>query len=309
MSAGVENLLFNYLRVQNSESMALIHDASRRPVAECIKEMASARGIGLDAVEIDWKGRGKLDPKASSLLASPEHSVVIISVVKSIWHTAERHRARYELKKRIASIVSPLEYLIDGPALEDKNTLRQKGEGIALKLKTGSGIRITSPSGTNITAKIGRVFVEDGFYDQPASGGNFPSGEVGFVPEIGSVNGVICYDVKFKNLGKLEKGDLVVEIENDAVRSIQGRRADDFRAMVNELGEEIMNIGEVAFGTNPMGVVRDDPTVIEVEKKLGTAHFGHGLNLGVAAKSVTPTSHVDGVYDDPALFVDGEKVL
>ena len=133
------------------------------------------------------------------------------------------------------------------------------------------------------------------------NGGDFPSGEIGFGPKKGSVNGEIVYDVKIQHIGKINK--LKIKVQNDKITAINGLRKPDFIKILDR-DEILYYISEISMGINPMTTIKNDIYIVE-EKKLGTMHFGHGANLSYGHRIGL---HMDGVIAKPTLKI-GNKII
>lgn len=192
MRTALKNLLVAVLGLRPSESLAFIHDEAFRMLEPSLRKVGDEIGVRLVATEIPYDGIRALEPQVSDILLGEEHQAILFGLVHNIWHTPERKKAKYELKKRLASIVCSPDDLGHGAALVEVTQLSLLTREVAKLFISGAQFQVSTPAGTNLTASIGTPFCEDGRYDQPGTGGDFPAGEVGFGPQLGSVTERSC---------------------------------------------------------------------------------------------------------------------
>jgi leucyl aminopeptidase (aminopeptidase T) len=169
----------------------------------------------------------------------------------------------------------------------------------------GMAVKVTTPTGSDFSALVGKPFCEDGNYYLPGTGGDFPSGEVGFGPELGSVNGRIVYDVKVQHIGVLH-GPLSLQVREDRICDVFGLAADQFSDVCAQRGDVINYISEISMGFNPLSRVSTTPAFIPEEKTFGTLHCGHGGNASYGNR-VGP--HIDGIMSKPTVIVGGRTLM
>jgi leucyl aminopeptidase (aminopeptidase T) len=166
--------------------------------------------------------------------------------------------------------------------------------------KAGRRFRVTTPKGTDFEAVIGTPFCEDGQYYGKGTGGDFPSGEIGFGPAEGSVNGTIVYDLKIQHVGILNS-PLTLTVKDDQIDEIKGEHKDLFEAVCEKRGDILKYISEISLGMNPGGLLTPSSQFIPEEKNYGTLHCGHGGNASYGTRK---GPHLDGVMDRPTVFLD-----
>lgn len=302
----LKTLINSTLNVTDADRVCIICDTSRKKTAFEIKKLLN------DSVHIEHVSEriacDQLPAKIKNLLTEDCYNVVIICIEheQAIWHSKERKQAKYHLKKRLVSVIAPYEFLEENRTKTDLQLIRDLGVFIKEQLKTGSKVSISSNAGTKLEAVIGdNIFIEDGDYSKPETGGDYPSGEVGFGPKESSVNGKVFYDLKVQNLGIVDVGDIILDIEVDKVITVNGNKQDQFNAILEE-NEVYSYISEISFGVNPHIEVIDNKTNIVEEKKAGTIHFGHGGNAAYGGRT---GPHFDCVIDAPTVFVDDKPFM
>ncbi len=251
-NAGLSNLLDKVLAIRPEDTVAVLYDEWGADTAHAINRLLPASQTSLQAV-----GRYSafhLPQESRRLLVDDVHNVCILCLRENIWHLPERKKAKYELKKRLAWLIAPLRDLRCDCAAHDYSDMRILGRDLFRHFRTGRPFRVTAPGGTCLEARIGQPFLEDGFYDLPGTGGDFPSGEVGFGPQEGSVNGIICYDLKVQHIGCVAAGDIQIRVAEDEIVSVTGHKTRAFEAVLDAGDRSSRFIGEVSLGLNPLVV-------------------------------------------------------
>jgi len=310
---GLTSLLDKYLVVRKKENVAILYDSERTEVRRILEDGLKRRGHPHKSVPLEHRS-GSYTTDALWLLENPEYPVVILTSVRSIWHHPARKRAKYELGKRMASVICEAPGFMAGYTCEDPEKMKMLGEPISKLMVKGAKVKLATLEGTNVEAIVEIPFFESGVFATRATGGNWPSGEIGFGPKEGSVNGTIVYDVKFKHFGSMETRKAIVRIEEDRCVRFDGPGGQDLKKLFIGRDKALMYVGEVAMGLNSgfekrengSIVVDPDPRTIVEEKALGTAHFGHGGNLSFGKRT---GDHADGVISCPSISIDGIEIM
>jgi leucyl aminopeptidase (aminopeptidase T) len=300
MEKALSNLLLGALKIQRDEEAVFIHDSAFRSISKSISEFGYSKQIHISTLEIEHDGISPLSTRVQEILRAPQPQVILFGLVHNIWHTPERKDAKYKLKKRLASLVCSPEDFSKGALVSDINKIARIARKLFPLFRSGVRFRATTPNGSAFDAVIGVPFCEDGLFYEPATGGDFPSGEVGFGPVEGSVNGRIVYDVKVQHVGVLNS-PLIMNIRNDQIVHIEGHGRESFLEVCQKRGEILKYISEISLGMNPGGILTPSSQFIPEEKNYGTLHCGHGGNASYGSR-VGP--HLDGVMDRPTVFLD-----
>ena len=232
-----------------------------------------------------------------------EFDVIILAASQSWYHTSARRKAKYEWKKRVAECYGLVkESLVDGGLVADYKQVIRKGEELSAILKGEELIRIVSEKGTDFTCSIMDVGFETGQYQVPGSGGNLPGGEVYITPLPGSVNGRIIFDVSMDMYGTLNEDILCIDMENGRIVNVFGSKSSVLQKIIQK-DHRVANIAEIAFGTNSWSKL--GRSIIEDEKKLGTAHVGFGNDTYMGGKNNGP--HYDGIFLSPRIILSKGK--
>ncbi len=218
--------------------------------------------------------------------------VIILAASQSWYHTNARRKAKYEWRKRVVECYGLVkESLVDGGLVADYNQVARKGEELSAIFKGEKFIRIVSGRGTEFTCDIECVGVETGQYQNPGSGGNLPAGEVFIVPVPETANGRVVFDISMDLFGHFHEEVLGVDIKAGKIVNVFGEEASILeKAIIEDC--RIANVAEVAFGVNEWA--KCGRSILEDEKKYGTAHIGFGNDTYFGGGRSGP--HYDGVF-------------
>jgi len=232
-----------------------------------------------------------------------EFDVIILAASQSWYHTNIRKKAKYEWEKRVAECYGLVkEGLFDGGLVADYDKVTQKGEELSAIFKEEKSLRIVSERGTDFTCSIKDVGFETGQYQTPGSGGNLPGGEAFIMPLPGSVNGRIIIDASMDLYGSLYEDVLGIDMESGKVTNVFGSKSSILQKTIQK-DHRVAHIAEIAFGTNSWSKL--GRSILEDEKKLGTAHVGFGNDTYMGGKNNGP--HYDGIFLNPRVILGKGK--
>lgn len=203
----------------------------------------------------------------------------------------------------------------------DYGPMRELSKTLKGALDDKSEVRVTSPSGTDVTfsVKEREATWNDGDCQSPGDFGNLPGGEVYISLIVGSANGVIAFDgtIKLVHKAVIPESPVFVTFTDGYVSDISGgieagkledtiRQGDELaRATGNKAAErDNKSLGEFGIGTNPHAKITG--YALEDEKVLKTAHFAIGDNYAFDANGIL---HQDGLVMRPTVHVDGHAIM
>lgn len=215
-------------------------------------------------------------------------------------------------KKKIREccmVLRDIENYIKGGALADYDALYEEGKVLASVWTNKKLAKITTPSGTNLTAEMisEEPLIECGICREPGRSMAFSDGEVSVGPVEGTMNGTLVLDGPICYFGTpiepvkmtVEKGKVV------SIDSGDPRVVGEFKKLFEEIpGSD--NIAEIGIGLNPCSLRNGD---FEEEKKArGTVHvaFGNGIIFGQSCDSQV---HMDAVLYAPTVTFDNEMIV
>jgi leucyl aminopeptidase (aminopeptidase T) len=199
--------------------------------------------------------------------------------------------------------------LLEGELSQPGPDLSDLAERLLERVREADTIRITSPAGTDLTLRVaGRPWLTDARGLGPGEYGNYPGGEIFCAPLEDSANGILVADLTVPyTVEGLVDAPVRLAFEAGRVVSIEGGRAADMlRDLVERAGQGGDVIAELGIGLNP--TVKPRGHVMLDEKAAGTAHIAIGNNTGSYGGSNSSTIHVDMIFSDPEIEVDGRPL-
>jgi hypothetical protein len=170
-------------------------------------------------------------------------------------------------------------------------------------------IRIIGQAGTDLTLNVtGRHWLTDTLPMKPGDFANYPNGEIYIAPLADGADGVLVADltVPYTVEGLVDK-PVTILFEGGSVTSIEGGRAAELlREIIDEAGPSGRVIAELGIGLNP--AVSPRGHVMLDEKAGRTAHVAIGNNIGPYGGTNESSIHVDCIFSEPQLEVDGRPV-
>lgn len=292
------NLFINVLNA--TAPTAFIYEKEFSPFLRDVASVWEQNKVPLDCILVDFDGI-TLSPQIAEILVDNKHKIILFGLKENVWHFPERKRAKNEFKKKLVALACYYDRIAE-EAIYDNTILKTLKSDLAPLFEKGKRVSITNPNGTKLEAEIEKDFAEDGDYSKCGSGGDFPSGEIGFGPKEKSVNGCIVFDLKIQHIGTVS--GLRIQIEQDKVIAVEGDKKEAYEKLLKR--HNILNlISEISIGINPFIRIKNEPSILE-EKKLGTAHFGHGANLSYGKRKGL---HFDAVIKHPTFIIEDKIIL
>jgi len=308
----IETVLIECMGLKADETLLVLTDPKRRPIAEDL--VARARELGAESLLMEMSERetNGTEPPPAVAAAMAACDLCIVPTTKSASHTAARKEANAR-GVRVATMPQITEDMLHRTMAADYSEVRRRSRLLADALTAGDEVRITSPQGTDVTMSIeGREGIaDDGDLTAAGSFGNLPAGEGFIAPVEGSTRGTIAFDGSVWPVGLLDE-PITVRIENGIATDFSGPRAAEWLATMEPYGREALVVAELGIGTNEAAILTGN--VLEDEKILGTVHVAFGDNHTFGGTNRV-SSHQDGILVIPTLtidsklFVEGGKLL
>lgn len=195
--------------------------------------------------------------------------------------------------------------LIEG-LMTEKNIVKKEVETF-LDIQKGSRIRVTAPSGTDISFDINNFFTCSHFIDSKSDIAFLPPSELEAGICLGTANGIIVVDITVgqinqygKWLGQFGLVDKPVKLIIKESRVVDVIGNDELKNILESLEEEAMVLVELGKGLSkmtPTGVIGIDESI------LTTCHFGIGDGSCVKIENKA-SIHLDVVVDRPTIQVE-----
>jgi leucyl aminopeptidase (aminopeptidase T) len=304
------NIIKKNLKVQPKERVLIITDKLCEPFGRAFFDSCQALGIDGVMLMMPLTRTDGAEPSLSVSKAMDGADVIVALTKYTLTHGKATKRA-LEGGSRVLSIPNLTERIFLSKAIDGSPEMATTTERISELLSGGMYFSLSTKRGTNITCDLGgwsRVGGADtGEIDKPGILANLPAGESIMSPVEGTLNGRIIVDASISGgIGKL-KDDVIFEIQNGRLMSIEGgAEASALRKVLENSDKNANNVAEIAFGINPFAEVIGN--IIIDEKTVNTAHMGVG-NSQMLGGSVYSNVHVDSVFYGPRVEVDGHLIM
>jgi leucyl aminopeptidase (aminopeptidase T) len=303
-----EKLVRDVIGVKGHDKVLVITDAAKLTVGKSFSLVC--RGLGAETVMAltPMTGEHGNEPPATIAAAMKAADVVFAPTTHAITHTQARLDA-FEAGTKVVILRGVDEdMMIKGAMTVDFHELRERTARVAQSLSEGDEIKVTSPTGTDVTFKTtGRkAFSLDGYFHEDYGFAVLPPGESPICPLEGTANGIIVFDYSMDSLGRLST-PLKLDVKEGEVVSVSGS-IEDVTAIEQLFDQDpnARNIAEFAIGTNPNA--RLIGNLAEDKKLMGTVHFAIGDNKSLGG-GVEASIHLDGLMLKPTVTADNQRRL
>jgi leucyl aminopeptidase (aminopeptidase T) len=197
--------------------------------------------------------------------------------------------------------------LLEGELSQPSVDLREPARRLLDQLEGAKTIRIRGSAGTDLTLDVtGRPWKTDALGLEDFA--NYPGGEVFIAPLKHGADGVLVADLTVPyTVDGLVDEPVTLRFERGHVVEISGGKAAQMlREIVADAGTGADVVAELGIGLNP--AVKPRGHVMLDEKAARTAHVAIGKNTGAYGGDNDAAIHVDCIFSDPELEVDGRPV-
>jgi len=319
MLTAARSVVRTCMQVRPHEHVLVVTDPSTAEVGRSLYEAAAEVTDRILMMMMPRSHRQGNEPPASVGDLMRRQNVVLLATRNSLTHTRARITASQQ-GARIASMPGiDEEMLAIGGMTADYNALQREISGLNPMLRRRRDVRVTSPTGTDITFRTGLRWVleDNGICNRPGQITNLPAGKVFVLPKEGTMSGKIVIDGAWE--GNLLDEPLTFLVEDGLVVSITGGDlAESVRSVLDEakvgLRQSKTNlvntVAEFGFGMNSRARLTGNRLEDQVVR--GSAYFGFGdnsalggtANVGVHMRGVILKPTVE--LNDVDLVVDGK---
>ena len=199
--------------------------------------------------------------------------------------------------------------LLEGELSQPQPDLAEPARRLLAALEGAKEIHIRGRAGTDLRLRVeGRPWLTDALPLEAGGGHNFPGGEVFIAPLADGADGVLVADLTIPyTVEGLVDAPVTLHFERGRVISIEGGRAAQMlRELVADSGAGADVIAELGIGLHP-GLAPRGHTMLD-EKAAHTAHVAIGRNTGSYGGDNEAAIHVDCIFSEPHVEVDGRPV-
>jgi aminopeptidase len=316
---GARNAIRTCLRVQPSESVAIVTDRETEDIAASLADQVREVGARADTfVMEDYGPRPMLDLPAPIRAALERADVSIYAGQPKEGELAFRRALTTIIDRRQirhAHMVSISHRIMTEAMRANFDEVDAISTRVLKRAKAAKTIKATSPGGSTLVATFDPSikWLKTSGIISTSKWGNLPGGEVLTSPA--RVDGVyvadgVVGDYLCARYGDLQKNPLTVTIENSRIADVQCDRLDlvaDFRAYTST-DENSNRVGEFAIGTN-IAVQSVIGNILQ-DEKLPTLHvaFGHPYAEHTGAKWRS-TTHIDIVGRNFDIWFDEDQIM
>lgn len=303
-------VVHEYLGVAAGERFTIVVDERTDPeIPAELFRAARAAGAEPILVTIAARAMSGAEPPAPAAAAMAAADVVVCAASTSLYHTAAKAGAQRAGARGDFNAPWRAEAWRNGAMTADFLAIRAQAEQLADLMRPTQTIHVTSPAGTDLTARIAgrepKAWLT-GICRQPGEVSALPGGEVSLPPLEGTTNGVVVWERVASDLRALDQPVTITVRDGRAVDIHGGASAARLREIVGRV-RDADNIGEIGIGLNPEARIADEIT--EAKKALGTVHVALGDSANEYGGTVECDVHLDGLVLDPTVSFDGVSVI
>ena len=299
-------------RLRDGEEVLVVVD---EPLIEQGSQLATAvkEGGGRPHLEL-WAGERPLAHAPPSVLDAAARATLAFSLAQA--PRPDEAAARFEILETMTGNAGRQIYmgfvtpeLLEGELSQPAANVEEPARRLLAELEGSKEIRIRGRAGTDLTLRVeGRPWKSDALPLAPGDGANYPGGEVFVAPLKDGADGVLVADltVPYTVEGLVDE-PVTLRFEQGRVVEISGGKAAQMlRELVADAGTGADVIAELGIGLNP--AVKPRGHVMLDEKAAHTAHVAIGKNTGAYGGDNDASIHVDCIFSEPAVEVDGRTI-
>jgi leucyl aminopeptidase (aminopeptidase T) len=312
VSKGAKILIENCLNVKSEDSVLIVTDTNMLEIAEVLATVASERGAEVSiTIMAPLPAPGMEPPMPVAAAMKAADAVMMLTT-----HTLTPSVARQEAQKAGARILSLGSYsfdvLLSEALMVDFVSLKPLVEEVANWLTKADKARITSELGTDIEIRLGdrKAHALTNVCHEKGTLGSPPDVEAYIAPIEDTAEGILYLDgaICLPEFG-LIKEPIKLTFKKGRIINIEGgEEARRFREKLESFNDpEMYRLAELGIGLNPKAKLVGNPLIDE--GVLGTAHIALGLNYTYGGIIKDAKTHIDCVFRNPTIELDGEPIL
>jgi len=306
---GARNVVRSSAHVRSEDQVLVVANPSLTGTGQALTIAAQEAGAEVVYATMCRRPSNDREPPPAVAEAMRASTVVFAATETSIYHTRARLRA-CEAGSRVVALTGATEATLTRAAVKlNFPRWRPVVDRVARCYAGAETIRITSPGGTDLTARISgrRINAESGVCDRAGMCVGMPSVEINVAPLEGTAEGRIVIDASVAEFGVVD-ANVTLEVRQGRIVGISGGRT----AMEMKRRFEMLEdpsayvVAEIGLGMNPQGRVVG--VLVEDESTLGTGHVGLGDNSTMGGVHRAPI-HFDVIFWHPTIVLDGARVI
>ena len=316
MGKSANTVIDTCMDLRRGENILIVCDPTTTDIGQALHDAAGKRSDRVLLVVMP-KGRhhGEEPPSPVANLMR-QQQVVIAPTRYSLTHTRAVRQAIKD-GARVATMPGMTnEMFTRGGMSADFAAIKKHMGEMSPVLRRKRIVNVKSDAGTNVTFEVNWrewKLDDNGICNRPRMLTNLPAGKIFTLPREGTMNGTVVIDGSWDSA--LVDEAVVLQIEDGLVVDVKGgTAAAQIRQAFGEAAkrlrskdqENVWTVAEFGFGMNPQARLMG--SVLEDEKRLGTAYFSIGDNTTLGGTSAVGI-HVSGVMDSPSIWLDETVIV
>jgi 2,5-dihydroxypyridine 5,6-dioxygenase len=311
-SIGARVLVETCLDIRPSDNVLVVTDTNMVEIARFLATEARGRGAEVTTSTMTPRDAPGVEPPPPVAAAMKTADAVMMPTTYALAPSRARAEAQ-DLGARILCLEGYDHDVLQSDALKaDFSAIRPTVEEVATRLTDAEEVKVTSPIGTDIEMRLGsrKAHALHNICHESGTMGSPPDIEAYVAPLEDTAQGVIYIDgaIILPEFGLLTE-PVKLTVESGNVVTIEGvSEADRFRNLLESYSDpQIYRLGELGIGLNPLARLVGVPLIDE--GALGTAHIALGLNYTFGGTIKNAKAHVDCVFRNPDIVLDGEAIM
>ena len=302
--------------LRRGENILIVCDSTTTGIGQALHDTASKRSDRVLLVVMPKGRHHGEEPPAPVVNLMRQQQVVIAPTRYSLTHTRAVRQAIKD-GARVATMPGMTNEMFTSGGMSADFALIKKNMGeMAPVLRRKRIVNVKSEAGTNVTFEVNWrewKLDDNGICNRPRMLTNLPAGKIFTLPREGTMNGTIVIDGSWDSA--LVDEPIVLQIEDGLVVDVKGGTAaaqirqafgEAAKRLRSKEQENVWTVAEFGFGMNPEA--RLIGSVLEDEKRLGTAYFSIGDNTTLGGASAVGI-HVSGVMNSPSIWLDETELV
>lgn len=302
--------------LRRGENILIVCDSTTTGIGQALHDAASKRSDRVLLVVMPKGRHHGEEPPAPVVNLMRQQQVVIAPTRYSLTHTRAVRQAIKD-GARVATMPGMTNEMFTSGGMSADFALIKKNMGeMAPVLRRKRIVNVKSEAGTNVTFEVNWrewKLDDNGICNRPRMLTNLPAGKIFTLPREGTMNGTIVIDGSWDSA--LVDEPIVLQIVDGLVVDVKGGTAaaqirqafgEAAKRLRSKEQENVWTVAEFGFGMNPEA--RLIGSVLEDEKRLGTAYFSIGDNTTLGGASAVGI-HVSGVMNSPSIWLDETELV
>lgn len=316
MSRSALTVIDTCMDLRRGENILIVCDPTTTDIGQALHDAANLRSDRVLLIVMPKGRHHGEEPPAPVANLMRQQQVVIAPTKYSLTHTRAVRQAIKD-GARVATMPGmSVEMFTEGGMSADFNIIKKNIGEMNAVLRRKRFVNVKSSNGTNVTFEVNWrewKLDDNGICNRPRMLTNLPAGKIFTLPREGTMNGTIVIDGSWDS--DLVDEPVVLQIENGLVVDVKGGTAaaqirqtfgEAAKRLKSKDQENVWTIAEFGFGMNPNARLMG--SVLEDEKRLGTAYFSIGDNTALGGTAAVGIQ-ISGVLASPSIWLDEMPLL